>query len=154
MNSQIKYDTSSLGSHFHHHQQSHAGGNGSASASGYGLWSASNSMSDIMASQGKNETKFSILWWTWHFTWHTVNKIAGSLMSSSCLDRSNYMSGGGMGMSMSGHSPVMGHHQAASCYSQNYGPSSYYSNMDYLSSSQLNGPVNHFAAWWKYLSLS
>lgn len=68
-------------------------------------------------------------------------------MTSNCLDRSNYMGTGGMGMTMSGHSTSMAHQGASSCYSQNYGPSSYYSNMDYLSSSQLNGPVNHFA-WW------
>ncbi len=68
--------------------------------------------------------------------------FSGSLIS----DRSNYMSSG-MGMTMSGHSTSMAAHQAgaSSCYSQNYGPSSYYPNMDYLSSTPINGPVNHFA---------
>jgi hypothetical protein len=66
-------------------------------------------------------------------------------MSANYLDGPNYMRSSGMGMGMSGHGSAMGHQGASSCYSQNYGPSSYYSNMDYLSSSQLNGPVNHFA---------
>jgi len=57
------------------------------------------------------------------------------------------MGGSGMGMGMTGHSGAIGHHHQGAAYShQNYGHSSYYSNtMDYLSSSQLNGPVNHFA---------
>ncbi|CAG7819995.1 unnamed protein product [Allacma fusca] len=105
--------TPSIGSHLHH-----SSSNGSAPTPGYGLWSTSSlaPMNDLMSSQG-------------------------SLMSSNCLDRSNYMSSGGMTMSMSGHVSSMGHQGASSCYSQNYGHYNY-TNMDYLSSPQLNGPVH------------
>ncbi|XP_021945138.1 homeobox protein OTX2 isoform X2 [Folsomia candida] len=121
----------SAGSHHLHHATATAS-NGStpssssaaAAAAGYGLWSTTSlsPMGDLMSSQG-------------------------SLMASNCLDRSNYMAGaGGMGMTMSGSTSMAHQAGASSCYSQNYhGPSSYYPNMDYLSSSQLNGPVNHFA---------
>ncbi|CAL8110867.1 unnamed protein product [Orchesella dallaii] len=106
-----------ISSHLHHSSSNGTGH--SHSPAGYGLWSTASlsPMGDLMSSQG-------------------------SLMTTNCLDRSNYMGSGGMGMTMSGHSTSMAHQGASSCYSQNYGPSSYYANMDYLSSSQLNGPVH------------
>jgi len=76
-------------------------------------------------------------------------------MSGNCLDGPNYMRSTGMGMGMSGHSTSMGHQGPSPCYSQNYVPSTYYSNtMDYLSSQQLNGPVNQQFAWWTFPSSS